>query len=73
MQKAREGRLLLHKSLGMAALASRYARTQPPFKTNVQKTGRHGASHGRSGFRLSRISFLNLVSNLLPRISMSLE
>lgn len=25
MQKAREGRLLLHKSLGMAALASRYA------------------------------------------------
>jgi hypothetical protein len=71
MQKAREGRLLLHKSLGMAALASRYAGT--PFNMNVQKTSHHGVSHGRSGFRLFRISFLNLVSNLLPRTSMLLE
>jgi len=57
MQRAREGRLLLHKSLGMTALASRYERL--PSKINVQKTGRYGASHGihldqvfdSSGFR----------------------
>lgn len=55
MQKAREGRLLLHKSLGMAALASRYAAT--PFNYECAGNPTVTASHmvdqvfDLSGFR----------------------